>query len=115
MSRKTSQKKKSVSARKKQKKPIVFLLVLAAVGAGVFALVYGDRSPGDAYVLPATPRDPRPKTLPPALFTGKAAHAYRVAWERPELLGRMPCYCGCYVDNGHRNNLDCFVDRHAAS
>ena len=25
----------------------------------------------------------------------------------------MPCYCGCYVGNGHRNNLDCYVDRHA--
>lgn len=63
--------------------------------------------------LPAIPRNPRPATLPPELFEGKAREAYRIAKEAPELLERMPCYCGCYVSDGHQNNLDCYVDRHA--
>ena len=64
--------------------------------------------------LPAIPRTPRPVTLSPALFTGQVARAYRIAQEVPELLERMPCYCGCYVNPGHRNNLDCYADRHGA-
>lgn len=63
--------------------------------------------------LPAIPRNPRPAALSPALFTGEAGKAYRIAQEVPELLERMPCYCGCYVNPGHRNNLDCYTDRHA--
>lgn len=63
--------------------------------------------------LPAVPREPRPPTLPAALFSGRAAEGYRIAQERPELLERLPCYCGCYFSAGHGNNLDCFRDRHS--
>lgn len=63
--------------------------------------------------LPAVPRVPRPSTLPAELFSGRAADGYRVAQERPELLERLPCYCGCYLSSGHANNLDCFRDRHS--
>ena len=64
-------------------------------------------------VLQPIARRPRPKTLSPALFTGKTARAYQTAKKVPELIERMPCYCGCFKGNGHRNNLDCYVDRHA--
>ncbi len=64
--------------------------------------------------LPAIPANPRPAALSPTLFTGEAARAYQIAQEVPELLERMPCYCGCYVNPGHRNNLDCYTDRHGA-
>lgn len=67
-----------------------------------------------AFVLPATPRNPREATLPPGPFRGKVAEAYRTAWEVPELVERMPCYCGCYKTNTHQNNLDCYIDTHAA-
>lgn len=72
------------------------------------AVTHGDR------VLPVVPRRPRPTTLSPALFQGKTAQAYRIAKEVPGLVERMPCYCGCFRSHGHRNNLDCYVDRHAA-
>jgi len=64
-------------------------------------------------VLQPIPRRPRPKTLSPTLFTGKTARAYQIAKEAPEVIERMSCYCGCFMGNGHRNNLDCYVDRHA--
>jgi hypothetical protein len=68
---------------------------------------------GEPWSLPAIPRHPRPATLSPDLFTGKVAETYGIAREAPDLLEQMPCYCGCYVTAGHRNNLDCYTDRHA--
>ncbi len=63
--------------------------------------------------LPATPRNSRPVTLSPDLFSGKVREAYRIAKMAPELLEHTPCYCGCYVSDRHQNNLDCYTDRHA--
>ena len=95
------------------------LLVLALLGAalGTWHIVSPRSSPLNLLLtqdsLPAIPRDRRPLTLDPALFRGEAAEAYRVAKERPALLERVPCYCGCYLKQGHQNSLDCFADRHA--
>jgi hypothetical protein len=25
-------------------------------------------------------------------------------------LASVPCYCGCYAEDGHESNLDCFID-----
>lgn len=37
--------------------------------------------------------------------------AYQFAVDHPEVLDYMPCYCGCYEDDGHTNNTACFVDK----
>lgn len=99
--------------------PAVLVLVLVAVGLGTWHVVSPRTSPIDYLLLPETlpavPRAQRPPTLDPALFTGEVAEAYRVARDRPELLEQMPCYCGCYVTQGHQNLLDCFRDRHPES
>jgi hypothetical protein len=83
------------------------------------ALRFARTSPIDYFLLPeplpAVPRAQRPLTLDPALFTGDVAEAYRLARDRPELLEQMPCYCGCYVSEGHQNLLDCFRQRHPES
>lgn len=63
-------------------------------------------------VWPAVPRPVRPVTLDPSPYAGRVREGYRIAKEQPELLERMPCYCGCYLKDGHQNNLDCFRDRH---
>lgn len=34
--------------------------------------------------------------------------AYRFAMANPELLKKIPCYCGCNTV-GHMNNLECYV------
>lgn len=39
---------------------------------------------------------------------------YEFAAEHPEILGYVPCYCGC-ERAGHRGNDDCFVASRAAN
>ena len=36
---------------------------------------------------------------------------YIMAAEYPKVLASVPCYCGCYGEDGHISNLDCFVDQ----
>jgi hypothetical protein len=86
--------------------------ILALGAALVMALVFFYPT-SEPWGLPAIPRNPRPATLSPELFTGQVAKVYRIAQEVPELLEQMPCYCGCYVNPGHQNNLDCYTDRHS--
>jgi hypothetical protein len=54
-------------------------------------------------------------TLPPALFVGRTAAAYRVAQEIPNVLDRLYCYCHCDKSIGHVSLLSCFADTHAAN
>lgn len=51
--------------------------------------------------LPSVPFEPaRPPEIVQAVFHFAADH--------PEVLGQMPCFCGCQ-NRGHKNNDDCFV------
>mgnify|MGYP003349941744 CR=1 FL=1 len=64
-------------------------------------------------VLPAKPLAKRPYTLEPSTFREpETVKAYQAARDVPEVLEHMPCYCGCFSNSGHRNNLDCFKDNH---
>src|SRR5512132_1728719 len=45
-------------------------------------------------------RETRP-TLDPALFTGKAALAYQVARDIPDVLDQLSCHCACGQQYGH--------------
>jgi len=56
-----------------------------------------------------------PSTLAPGAFAGEAREAYQIAADDPALLARLHCYCGCDKVLGHRNLLDCYRDRHAAT
>jgi cytoskeletal protein RodZ len=67
-------------------------------------------------VLPATPQSVRPATLNPAAFDDPETKAsYQAAKDSPEALENVPCYCGCFGNSGHRNNLDCFTDNHGVT
>ena len=103
-------KRETAQGRKYSKLWPIGVLVL---GAGLVTALVFFFPKSEPWGLPAVPRNPRPATLAPELFTGQVAKVYRIAQEVPELLERMPCYCGCYVNPGHRNNLDCYTDRHA--
>ena len=57
--------------------------------------------------LPSVPFEPaRPIAIVQTVF--------RFAAEHPEVLGQMPCFCGCQ-NRGHKNNDDCFVTARDAS
>lgn len=104
------------SGRKRFLQDAAIFLVLAVVSIATWHVVSPRSSPIN-YVLtpeswPAVPRQPRPTTLDPELFTGRVAQGYRIARERPALLERLPCYCGCYLSAGHQNSLDCFKNHH---
>jgi len=52
--------------------------------------------------------------LSPALFSGKAALAYRYAAEIPKVIDSQFCYCYCKKDHGHKTLLTCFTSTHGA-
>lgn len=91
-------------------------LIVLTVVLGTWHVVAPRSSPVNLLIprdsLPAVPRTQRPITMAPEAFTGAVAEGYRIAKQRPELLEQLPCYCGCYLEDGHQNNLDCFRDRH---
>ena len=67
-------------------------------------------------VLPAVPQRPRPITLPPEQFTDPEVRlAYEAAKETPDALESVACYCGCFAEARHRNNLDCYKDNHGVT
>ena len=111
------------------------ILAVAAVGAMVAIYFFGgrDSSGGGAgltpsnpdglttsnpalrnrLILPAVPQSPRPITLAPELFTEpEIRQSYQAAKDHPEVLETVACYCGCYAESRHRNNLDCYKDNH---
>jgi hypothetical protein len=54
--------------------------------------------------------------LSPALFTDeKARAAYQTAKDIPDVLEQLPCFCGCMMNMGHKNNLFCFKDQHGSA
>ena len=67
-------------------------------------------------ILPAIPHATRPVTLPPESFSNdEIRRSYQAAKDYPEVLETVACYCGCYGDAGHRNNLDCYRDNHGVT
>lgn len=103
----------SIGEKLKSKMPSRFWLAGVVVVVSFLLSLFFFSSPSKPWSLPAIPRNPRPATLSSDLFTGKVREVYRIAREVPELLERMPCYCGCYTSDQHRNNLDCYTDRHS--
>jgi hypothetical protein len=61
-------------------------------------------------ILPPMPFNTEPPVRPPAVVSA----VYTFAAEHPEILGYVPCYCGC-ERSGHRGNDDCFVMARAAN
>src|SRR5215218_5526512 len=55
--------------------------------------------------LPPLPFDYGPPARPAEVVRA----VYQFAAEHPEVLGYVPCYCGCEREGGHRGNDDCFV------
>jgi hypothetical protein len=96
----------------------IIVVVLGLVVAA--ALEWRATSPLPATSASSVDRAPVPRretrpTLEPALFTGKAAEAYRVAREMPDVLDQLQCYCACRSEYGHVSLLSCYVDGHGST
>jgi len=84
-----------------------------------------DTTPGPAAAPPSstpfTAEGPNDLPMPPLPYTSQMSgepeqvkQAYVFAAQNPGVLGYVPCYCGCELD-GHRSNVDCFVESRAAN
>lgn len=57
--------------------------------------------------------DSKHKELPDYVLntSEKIQETYIMAATYPQVLASVPCFCGCYTQDGHISNLDCFVDK----
>jgi len=116
----------------------VVIALAVVVAIGVLAYNRAGRAEPDQQTQTSVPPGPPPlaplpgppanakfgphkqASLPPLPFGGfppprpaeVVAAVYKFAAEHPEVLGYVPCYCGC-ERSGHRGNDDCFVTRRA--
>lgn len=91
----------------------IFLLVIIGFGGGYLFSVYFAGEEDIADIASLRGGETRP-TLSPAYFTGKAAQAYQIAKEIPEILDSLYCYCRCKENYGHKSLLTCYIDDHSA-
>ena len=106
---KTSRNQKSAAT--KAGKTINVVLVVGAVLIASAIIWYAVKGPSQNAQREVLPK-PDVTTVDPAKFSGKTRSAYQAARDVPEVLAQLPCYCGCMMGAGHRNNLDCFKDDH---
>ena len=67
-----------------------------------------DADGADGLPMPPLPYVSQMVPRPPELVR----RAYVFAAQNPDVLGHVPCYCGC-ENSGHRSNVDCFVGSRA--
>ena len=99
---------------KSTKKQNVWLTVAAILVLGVIAWVslHSTSQPSEDVAQNSKSAE----VMSPALFTdAKARAAYQVAKDIPEVLEKLPCFCGCMMNFGHKNNLFCFKDQHGSA
>jgi hypothetical protein len=86
--------------------------IAITIGGSIFW--YGARA-GTSAPEPRSDSPQNSLTLDPSAYAGEARQAYQIARDHPALLAQLHCCCGCDKVLGHRNLLDCYRDKHAAS
>ena len=78
--------------------------LLIGVGGGWFLARRGDTATGpEIQLAPISQLPEKVRRAPPVVQEG-----YRFAIANPEVLAKLPCYCGC-GSMGHKSDLDCFI------
>lgn len=108
------QRKDSKGARSRQKGSgkwlYVVIPILAAVliglGGGWFLARRGDTGSTvpEIQLAPVSQLPEKVRRAPPVV-----QGAYRFAIANPEVLAKLPCFCGC-GSKGHKSDLDCFIE-----
>lgn len=83
----------------------ILAAVLIGVGGGWFLAQRGDASSAETEITlaPVSQLPEKVRRAPPVVQEG-----YRFAIANPEVLAKLPCYCGC-GSMGHTSDLDCFI------
>jgi len=105
---------KQKKQKRKSKSSGIWLILAGVILVGGIAW-YSLRTPIAEGPDPAQTPVAGVKTLPPDMFTGKAREAYQAAIDVPQVLNKVPCFCGCMDSPGHASNLFCFTDRHGVT
>ncbi len=84
----------------------ILAAVLIGVGGGWVLARRGDAgSTGiEIQLAPVSQLPEKVRMAPPVVQEG-----YRFAIANPEVLAKLPCYCGC-GSMGHTSDLDCFIE-----
>ncbi|MBC8249075.1 MAG: hypothetical protein H8E90_05305 [Anaerolineales bacterium] len=87
----------------------MLILVAIFIGVGGGWLLARQGSTGstvtEIQLAPVSQLSEKVRKAPPVV-----QEAYRFAIVNPEILGKLPCYCGCGSE-GHKSDLDCFIER----
>lgn len=111
--RRSREDRKEASPRQKglRKWLYVVIPILAAllIGVGGSWLLARQRGAGETMpqiqLAPVAQLPEKVRKAPPVV-----QEAYRFAIANPEILAKLPCYCGCGSE-GHKSDLDCFIER----
>jgi len=110
-----AKKKKAVKANSRLKIPVALGMMMTLILLGMY--IYGvfpfARVREKNFFAQVKLRETR-KTMPPELFSGSTAEAYRIAQLIPQVIDSIYCYCRCDIAFGHKSLLSCYVDDHAA-
>ena len=84
----------------------ILAAVLIGVGGGWLFARRGDAGSTETEIqlAPVSQLPERVRMAPPVVQEG-----YRFAIANPEVLAKLPCYCGC-GSMGHTSDLDCFIE-----
>jgi len=84
----------------------ILAAVLIGVGGGWFLAQRGGTSSAEIEITlaPVSQLPEKVRRAPPVVQEG-----YRFAIANPEVLAKLPCYCGC-GSMGHTSDLDCFIE-----
>ena len=85
------------------KKWMAFAVLLAVALSACSSAAQPGAATGKVELAPASQLSPELQKAP-----SKVREAYQFALANPELLKRIPCYCGC-GSIGHTSNLDCYI------
>lgn len=57
--------------------------------------------------------DSKNKPLPDYVLNSspKVQETYIMASKYPQVLAQVPCFCGCGTQDGHKSNLQCYIDK----
>ncbi len=88
----------------------ILVALFANVGVGLLSACRQDAGSTESGIqlAPASQLSERVRGAPPVV-----QEAYRFAIANPEILAKLPCYCGCN-QVGHENNRMCYVQSETA-